>query len=411
MIKNILHKIFPSELGRGAFILFVMINIFNILNFLFHFVMGRILGPSDYGILAVLMSLIYVYGTPSEAIQNLVAKYSSKLNVERNYGKIKFFMYKSLKKGFSISLVVFVLATIITFVLSKFLEINFWLIFITNVAIFFSIFSPIIRGVLQGRKKFTFLGGSMILEATFKLFFSMSLVLFGFKVFGAITGVLIGFFTGLIFAFYFNKDIIDSKKEENSFKGIYFQSFPYFATMFAIILFFSLDIIFARRFFSPELAGQYAVVSMLGKIIFLGTIAVSKAMFPLTSEKKEKKEDSFKLFRKSFIIVFVLCTIGVILYTIFPKIIISILYGKQYLEMYPYLVYSGLAFSFLSLSNLVFIYGLSINRLKRTYLLSIFVIIEVVMFFLFHNNILEYILAFMVSNITMFIGSLFFIKR
>ncbi len=52
-----IKRIWSSELGRGAIILLVMINIYNVLNFAFHFSMARLLGPADYGILAVLMSL------------------------------------------------------------------------------------------------------------------------------------------------------------------------------------------------------------------------------------------------------------------------------------------------------------------------------------------------------------------
>src|SRR3989344_2581040 len=158
MIKKLFSKIFPSELEKGAFILLVTMNIFNVLNFLFHFFMGRILGPADYGVLAVLMSFIYIYSIPSEAIQNIISRYTSKLNLKKNYGKIKFLMLKALKKSLKISVTIFILATGFTFILSKLLEINFWLIFLINIVIFFSFFIPIIRGILQGRKKFFRLG-------------------------------------------------------------------------------------------------------------------------------------------------------------------------------------------------------------------------------------------------------------
>ena len=267
------------------------------------------------------------------------------------------------------------------------------------------------RGVLQGRKKFSDFGKSMILEAGIKLFCSLSFVILGFKVFGAMAGILIGSCAGLIFSLYFNKEVISEEKENVSLKGIYFRSVIYFVVMLTIFLFFSLDIIFAKRFFSPELAGNYAVLSMLGKALFLGTIAVSKAMFPLTSEKADKKQNHFGLFKKSFIIILLICTFAVLIYGFFPKEVIGILYGSKYLEMAPYLIYSGLAFSFLSLSNLVLLYGLSTHKLRKSYYLFLFLGVEILLFCLFHNTILEYILAFMVSNIIMFIGSLFFIKR
>ena len=405
-----IRKLLSGELGRGTIILFLTMNFVNFLNFLIHFSMGRMLGPEDYGVFAVLMSMIFIYNIPTEAIQNIISRYTSTFNLKNQKGKIKFLMNTSLKKGFKISLGIFLASVIFGLFLSIFLKINFWLILITNITIFASFSSPITRGVLQGRKKFGLLGNSLLIASILKLFFAVSFVILGFKVFGAITGTVVGIFAGLVFSFYFNKDILSIKEEKTSFDRIYSKSIPYFNAMFAILLMFSLDIIFAKRFFSAELAGKYAVLSMLGKIIFLGTVAISTAMFPLTSEKSDTKKDSSGLFKKSLLIVILLCIIAVIIYALFPELIIKILYGSKYIDMAPYLIYSGIAFSFLSLSNLVLIYGLSMNRLRKSMYLFIFLGIEIVLFYLFHKTILEYILAFMVSNIIMFIGSLFFIR-
>jgi len=222
---------------------------------------------------------------------------------------------------------------------------------------------------------------------------------------------LLGVFAGFIFSLYFSRDILSEKEKKVSFPKAYSMGIPYFLVMLAILLVFSLDIILAKRFFAPELAGKYAVLSMLGKMIYLGTFGISKAMFPLTSERKETNQNSSGLFYKSLILIIIICVISVLVYAMFPKLIISILFGSVYLEMAPYLVYSAIALSFLSLTNLVLIYGLSTDKLRKTRFLFIFVVIEVVLLSLFHDTILQYITSFMVSNIIMFIGSYFFLKR
>jgi O-antigen/teichoic acid export membrane protein len=223
--------------------------------------------------------------------------------------------------------------------------------------------------------------------------------------------MLLGVFSGIIFSLYFNKEILSEKEKEVKFEDIYNMSIPYFVVMLVILLFFSLDIILAKRFFSDELAGKYAVLSMLGKMIYLGTFAISKAMFPLTSERKDNHQDSSGLYKKSLILISIICLISVIICAIFPKLIIGILYGNAYIDMAPFLVYSAIALSFLSLSNLVLIYGLSTDKLRTCYYLLIFLVIELVLLFMFHSSIKEYIISFMVSNIIMFIGSFFFLKK
>ena len=403
-------KFLSSELGKGTFILFVTINIFNFLNFLFHFSLGRLLGPADYGVLVVLMSMVYVFSIPTETVQNVVTRYTAKFNVKKENGKIKYLMHHSLWRVFKISFVLFVIAGVIAIPLGHALRIDFWLIWITNIIIIYAFIEPILRGILQGRKKFGALGASMVLESTFKLVFAVSMVLFGMKVFGAILGVVLGGLASFIFTFYFNKEIYNKKEEKASFDGLMKMSKHYLVSMIVIYVILSFDVILAKSFFSPELAGQYAVLSTLGKIIFFGTFAVSKAMFPLTSENYETKRNTKDLFKKSAFIVTGLCVAATLIFMLFPKLVIFILFGNQYIEMAPYLGYSGLAFSFLSLSNLIIVYGLSVNRIKNSYYLFIFLLIDMMLLFMFHSSIKEYIMAFMVSNIIMFIGTLFLVR-
>lgn len=406
-----LKKFLGSELGKGAMILFVMMNFANFLNFVFHFAMGRMLGPEDYGVLAVLMSLFYIYGIPVESIQNLVSRYTTKLNLKKEYGKIKYLMIKALKKGFVSGLGIFIILIPISFFISSFLSINLWLIILANLFIFSAFSVPITKGILQGRKKFGLFGGSLVVESLIKICFSILLVYFGFRVFGAIVGVLISAFLGIILSIYFNRDLFKSKTENVEFKEIYSESVPYFITTIVVLLVFSLDIILAKRFFSAEIAGKYAVLSILGKMIFFATISIGKAMFPLTSEKHDNGGDSKKLFKKSMLMILFICLGAVLVFSVMPKFIILVLYGSQYVDMAGFLVYSAIAFSFLALSNLMLIYGLSTNKLKKPGFLFVFLFIEIALLSLFHDNIFEYILAFMFSNIAMFIGSLFLVKK
>ena len=45
---------------KGSLILLIAFNVFNGLNFVFHFFMARMLSVSDYGILATLFTITYV---------------------------------------------------------------------------------------------------------------------------------------------------------------------------------------------------------------------------------------------------------------------------------------------------------------------------------------------------------------
>lgn len=404
-------KILIDELLKGSIILFIMINIFNVLNYLYHFLMARFLGPSDYGELTVLISLVYIFAISSETIQNVIASYTSKLNANKELGKIKYLLIKSLKKSSVISLLLYLLFIPVAFLLSYFLKIDVKLFLITGLFIFLFFLIPILRGILQGQKKFIKFGVNLLIEGVIKIVAAVVLVILGFKVYGALFGFILGTLFSFILAFPFIKDIILEKTKKENFKSIYTYSIPYLAVVLSVTLMYSLDIILAKRFFPTELVGKYAAVSTLGKMIFFGTSAIIKAMFPISTEKHEIGQNTHKILINSLKISLVISVIVLIFYLVIPELIITILFGQQYIELANLLFLVGLSFTFLSFTYLILFYGLSIDNIKNSsYTLLVFVIMGGVLLSIFNESILEFSIFFAIINFLMLIYSLFLIK-
>ena len=400
-----------DELVKGSLILIILLGLFNAVNYVFHFFTARFLGPADYAVLAVLISLIQILSIPNEAIQNVVTSYTSRLSMKKQDSKIKHLLFKSLKKGNLVALLIFLIFIPIAIFLSNFLQIDVWLLLLTGSIIFYVISISIVRGVLQGKKRFYSLGINLLLEAVLKLGIAVALVFIGWKVYGALIGIIIAGIIGFSTVFLLIKDVLKAKNEKFEFKGIYDYSLPFIYTIIAITLIYNLDVIFAKRFFAPEIAGMYAIASILGKAIFFGTVAVSKAILPLASESHEAGKKTDYLLKKALLITGLVSFTALILYLVVPKLIISILFGQQYIGVANILFLSGLSLTFLSFSNLILIYGLSINKIKKAYFLLGFVALEVIGFSLFHSNLFEFILTYTVINFLMLIYSILIIRK
>lgn len=401
-----IRKIWKNEFGRGAIILFLSANFFNFLNLVFNFFTGRMLGPEKYGILATLMAFVSIYSIPSEVIQNLMSKYTTKL---KGNSFIKYVFSRVFKKSFLLASVLFFILSLISFPLSSRLGINVWLLILTNLFIFISFLSPIPRGVLQGKKDFSHLGVQNILEGILKLGLAILFIYLGFEVSGAFGAVLISGIFATLLSFYFCKKVILSRPKRSDVEGI--KIGQYFVFVWSILLFFSLDIILAKYFLSSDLAGKYASLSLLGKIIYLGTSSISKVMFPLVSERNENKKGSNDLFLKSIFSVLLFGIIGVLFYSLFSEKIVLLLYGKEYLEISNYLVISGFSFLILSLTNLNLMYLLSSNRTKNYLLVILGVFAEIIIFSLCDKTLFGFSLALLFSNIAMFILTIFLFKE
>ena len=397
-------KELTKKLFGGSIILLITINIFNALNYFFHFAMARMLIPADYGVLAALMSILYIFNVPTEAIQTIIAKYSSQ---ESSLGKIKNIIKKSFRKAAKVSSILILVYLAACLVLTKLLDVNYSLLALTGLLIFSVFFLPISRGVLQGKKKFTSLGFNMVIEASVKILLAILFVYIGMKVYGAILGEVIGTVCAFVLAFPSLKEVFSSKELKSNTSGIYSYSSPVFVTIFAIITFYSLDVILAKAFFPADLAGQYAMASTLAKIIFFGTVPLSKAMFPISSESHKDKKSSVKILGISLLILTACIAIALTIIWFFPELLVRIFSGNYHTAASGILFYLAISMSLISFTNLILFYKLSINKVKDYAILLIFPILQIALLSFFHSNLVEYSVTLIFLNLLFLFGSIF----
>ena len=103
---------------------------------------------------------------------------------------------------------------------------------------------------------------------------------------------------------------------------------------------YSSDIIFAKINFPADIAGNYAVLSTLGKILLFSILAIGNVMFPISYEKyiAGKKENTYGVLKKTILVVSALILIAAIATVLFSKQVILLLFGSSYLA------FSGLLF-------------------------------------------------------------------
>lgn len=395
-----MKKSYLNQLIGGSLILLVTFNIFNLLNFIFQLSMARMLSLSDYGILAALFSIIYILAVFTESIQTIVTKYAT---IENDSGKLKNLFKRSLKKSVKFAIICFAGYAILSIFLSYVLKINYSLLALNGLMIITAFLIPIGRGILQGKKKFSSLGFVMVAEGIAKVILAIGFVWIGWRVYGAIAGTILSVVIAFLICFMPLKEILKSKEKNIQIDNVYSYSKPVFLVMLAVLLFYSIDVIIAKIVFSPEQAGAYAIASILAKTIFFGTQPISKAMFPLVAEQK-KKDNSKKVLHSAVYILLACIISALIVFFFFSNQILFLFSGKSILGLGTILFCIALSMGFVSLANLVLLYKLSLGKLSRAYYLFIFVIIEVILLFIFSQNLLVFSLALLTAS-TIFLWS------
>ena len=163
-LANYISNAKKNELFVASFIIIILTFLANIFSYLFQFFMARMLGPSDYVVVAIITSITGLFAIPTLAIQTVISKKTTELKVKKEDGKIIGLMKSSLKKMFYLGLICFILYSLVSLFLARILEINYVYLFLGGFFIFGAFIYPILAGIIQGLKKFKELGWNFLVH-------------------------------------------------------------------------------------------------------------------------------------------------------------------------------------------------------------------------------------------------------
>ncbi len=401
-MSSFIQKLKNNYLVKSSGILFLGMMTVNVCNYLFHLMMGRMLGPVDYGVLAALISIFCIIQVFSGTVKTVTVKFVSSFAAQEQFDKIRSFMIKLSENLFIASLILFLLFIIFSSRVAQFLNIPIISPIILLSTFLLMVFVlPLNRGILQGLQEFKKLALNLTIEPAVKLFLGVFLVFLGFRVNGAVFAIFVGMFLAYLFSLYPLKFLFKYKKSSKiDYKEIKSYSFPVFISLLCLTLMYSIDVVLIKHFFDAYQAGLYAALSTLGKIIFFAFGAVAAAMFPIVSDLHERKQEHSHVLRNSLAIVFIGSAVALFFYFLFPKLIIGLLFGAAYLEISPYLGFFGVFTFLFSLASVFTYYFLSIGKTNFVFLLAIACLAEIIGIYLFHSSVFQVVL---ILNIVMFL--------
>lgn len=403
-IKNLTkHPLFS-----GSAVMIIGSNIANAFAYIYHLIIGRMLGPSGYGELASIINLIGLFSVTFGFLGLVIMKFVSggkKSDIPAFFNWVK---GRTLIAAAVVGTVMF----LATPLLAKFLNSNTYPIALAGPILFLYFVGYIYRSFLQGLLEF----GKVVLTSNLDLFgrfvLGVLFVFLGLRVFGGVLGIFVSSALSLLLTIYFLKKYVKTGKNKKIFSGdkeVWAYSIPIFVMSLSTNSMYMSDVILAKHFFNPYTSGIYASLSTLGRIIFYGTAPVAAVMFPLISKSFAKKENYKKIFYLSLLLTLILC-LGVLgIYYLFPEFVIGILYGSGFVEGSKYLVWFGGFMTIFTINSLIINYFLSINITKPVYLSLMAAIFQVIFIWIFHSSILEVVKVSLIISLILFISLLLYL--
>lgn len=377
--------------------------------------MSRKLSVADFGVLNSLLSLSAIISVPAGTVLVVMARYVSKFNALRAVGKIKHLFYHAYIKLFLAGMLGVGIFVSLSGRIGDYLHINSQLsLILIGISLLVSLLLPINLGILQGLQKFGYLGLNGTLSGVLRLACGVLLISCGLGVNGAIVAGILPSVAMLFITFYpirflFNKAVHNDN--ERYTKEILLYSLPVTVSALCFTGLFNIDLVLVKHFFSPEEAGNYAAVAILGRSIFYLPGAIILAMFPMVSESHTLNRDTYGLLNKALLLTLLLSGVGLILFFIFPSQLMGLLMGKKFIATAPLLRVFGLAMMPFALLNIVINFNLAKHSTKFVYTLVFGCLLEVFLMYLYHNTLMQVLYIMMGSGTLVLLINFFLIIR
>lgn len=401
MIKKA-REFILNPLVSGSTIIIIGTNIGNFFNLLFNFFMLRTLTPSDYGILISLVSIITLFGLLTESftpvIVNFAATFFAKQQLDLIRGLFMHMLRISFFTGFIIAFIFIIFASRI----GEFLKIqDYTLIVIVAVSILLNFIAVLNRALLQAKMSFLFISIINIIGAGSKLILGIFLITSGLKVRGAIIAFFMSLILPYLLSFLRLGFLISGHtiKDKINTQQVLKFGFPAAVSMLGLTSFVTTDMLMVKHFFDPKIAGLYAGIAVVAKIIFYFSAPIGTVMFPLIVQKYSKGEKYHNDFRLAFLLVLTPSIILTLSYILFPSIIISLIMKHQeYNEGVSLLGWFGAFITVYAMLSIITNFFLSIN-VTKVYIPIIFsAAIQAFLIWFFHESLFVVLIISLVTT-------------
>lgn len=417
MKKHILRLV-KHPLVAGSTVVLIGSLIANTLNYFLNLVLGRFLAVSDYGIYAALMSFLGIFGIFPSALTTIFAKFAAAYKAKGETDSISAVFINGQRIVLLFGTGVLALLSITIFYSSSFLHIqNMGLLLLIFLTISLSIFASLLTGILQGEMRFYLLSILTISTPLLKILIGLLLLFLGMKIFGVTIAIFISSLLPIAIMFLYFWRKYRNEKVSRINQSLFLKEFrgyslQFFLATLGVSILIGADVILTKHFFSPEKAGQYAALSLMGKSIFYLTSPIYFVFFPLVAQKKERNEGIHGTLLLGIGII-TLCSISLsFIYFLFPTSILHIFFpAKEYSILTSYLGPFSLYIIVFSIAMLLNNFLLSIGKTGIYKINLLMSIIYIILIYMFHNSFLQIIeILFLTSFLLLVLQIIYYLS-
>lgn len=375
----------------GGMIMIAATMISHAFNFLFNTYLGRTLPIEEFGVIGLFSSLLFIALIPMGAFAQAITHKSAFLLGRYSKNQAITYFYSANGIGMNFALVVTLIYLLATPFLAGFFKVDSLVPFIIFVPVWLlAIINTNITGYLSGILSFSKAAFLLFISALTKAAIAYILIQSNLQeyILLAITGSLIIEF---IFAWSFVTENKPSLLERNEKKFEWSFFFSAVLTGISTVSFLALDVILAKHFLSPQDAGKYALLSLVGKMTFFISSILLPFVLPIISKNLGEGKDGSKTFALLYASIFTLSAGAFVIFGLFGFMTVPILLGDKTLPILHLLPLYVLTIVIFSITLPIVTYF----QAKKQHLYAVasfgISVLEVILVSVFHANLEQFV--------------------
>ncbi|PID31948.1 hypothetical protein CR970_03005 [Candidatus Saccharibacteria bacterium] len=367
-MEKVVKQIRSSEFLRHNAVFFAGAMVVGAANYLYYPIMGRLLhDPIAYGDVQVLTVLYNQLTLPTLVLSQVAINVVTNADSAAVRSRMLFMLEKF---GMLVSLVLIGILGLLTWQLKDFLQlasIPAYLVLLAAVAIG----TPMAfrNAYLRARKAFRRNATSLNIGAVTKLLGAALLVIAGAGSAGAVGGLVVGQALALIYAMRWASRL-GLTQPANYWRTL---SLPWrkllpelrfsllaLSCLLGVSLLSTLDVLVVKHYFDPQIAGEYAGVSTVAKIIFFATGSIAQVMLPSIKLANSQRANA-SILAKSAVLLTAVGGSATLVLVLFSDLTVRLLMGSAYLPFAHLLPALGIAMFVVSLVNVLALYYMALR--------------------------------------------------
>ncbi len=403
---------------RGASaLLFASLMVANVIGYGYQMLMARMMTPGEYGALVTLTSISYVLAVLMRTFQAWVIEAVASARNRRVNNLSTVFMVAT-RTLVPLGVAAFAVHWLASGLGADFFHLNSSTPFLILGLYTFSSFLVLIpRGILLGVKRARFASFTLVVEPLVRVSTAVVLVTWGFGINGATMGFVLGNLVTFVIALIplwpllaggHGSDEREQDQNQTRLRMLDGYTLSILAVNACLMLLGSVDQIAVKHYFSDQVAGNYAVAFLLGRVIAMTTIALSWVLFTRSATMMPDDPRRAGLLRRALVIIGTTSISLTAAYMLAPGTAVRLMGGSEYGGAAAYVGPVGVEMTLFALVYTQAYFQISLKQMQVTWGLITAVVLETLLVFRFHDTVIQMLLSliFVLAVLLIYVSSL-----